>query len=294
MTEQVRLFGHGNGLSGIVTDAAGSTGVVFLNAGVLHRVGPSRLHVTLARALADKGFASLRFDFSGIGESETRMDEMPERERILSESQAAMDVLTEKGASRFLLVGLCSGADNALRIAIEDSRVLGVVALQPHSFGSPGFAFETYARRVMAPRTWARLFGGSVSLRNVGASLWNALRRSPRSVGAAPRSARSLAGHVAAEIRGVIERGVDMLLVYSVPSSAHYNFRTLVAPELKRLEGPGRVEVETFTGSDHTFSPLAHQARLVERIAAWAGSCDARRALVPGRGTGQEGRDASR
>ena len=43
--------------------------VVLLNAGIVHRVGPNRMHVLLARALAAAGIPSLRFDMSGIGDS---------------------------------------------------------------------------------------------------------------------------------------------------------------------------------------------------------------------------------
>ena len=43
--------------------------VLFLNAGVIHRIGPHRLHVNLARYFAMRGVTSLRIDLSGIGDS---------------------------------------------------------------------------------------------------------------------------------------------------------------------------------------------------------------------------------
>src|SRR6185436_6886506 len=42
---------------------------IILNAGVLHRVGPHRLHVILARRIAASGLPSLRLDLGGIGDS---------------------------------------------------------------------------------------------------------------------------------------------------------------------------------------------------------------------------------
>ena len=77
MSERVVEFGDGVQLSGVVTEPSGparSTGVLLLGAGLLHRVGPARLHVELARALAAAGLPVLRFDYSGIGESEVRAD----------------------------------------------------------------------------------------------------------------------------------------------------------------------------------------------------------------------------
>jgi hypothetical protein len=44
-------------------------GVLLLNAGRIHRVGPNRLYVAIARRLAAMGFAVCRFDLSGIGDS---------------------------------------------------------------------------------------------------------------------------------------------------------------------------------------------------------------------------------
>jgi len=59
MREHALLFGDAQGLVGVITDPPGPAGpsrpgVILLNAGVIHRVGPSRLYVNLARALAAK------------------------------------------------------------------------------------------------------------------------------------------------------------------------------------------------------------------------------------------------
>ena len=95
MSERAVAFGK-SALSGIVTPASGTpqrTGVVFLGAGILHRVGPNRMHVTLARALAAAGLPGLRFDFSGIGESDVCPGQDSYEERTRDETQAAMDAL---------------------------------------------------------------------------------------------------------------------------------------------------------------------------------------------------------
>src|SRR5689334_20064244 len=69
--ENAIVFGGDVRLVGIVTTPAETradrTGVILLNAGVVHRVGPNRLYVTLARRLAQAGLTVLRFDHSGIG-----------------------------------------------------------------------------------------------------------------------------------------------------------------------------------------------------------------------------------
>ena len=60
------------GLFGIVSEPLQPTDrptVVFLNAGLIHHVGPARLWVTLGRELASVGIPTLRLDLSGLGES---------------------------------------------------------------------------------------------------------------------------------------------------------------------------------------------------------------------------------
>src|SRR5690606_23743533 len=77
MRESAVLFGPTRSLVGVVTEpAAGSArpdapAVLILNSGLVHRVGPKRLHVRLARRLAGLGFTCMRIDLSGIGDSRT-------------------------------------------------------------------------------------------------------------------------------------------------------------------------------------------------------------------------------
>ena len=67
MRERVVRFGKGVSLVGIQTDSELGVGaevprIVLVNSGILHRVGACRLHVQLARAFAERGFSTLRFD----------------------------------------------------------------------------------------------------------------------------------------------------------------------------------------------------------------------------------------
>jgi pimeloyl-ACP methyl ester carboxylesterase len=276
-----RAVVFGGGLSGIVTEPDGPaarTGVLILSAGILHRVGPNRLHVRLARALAQAGFPVLRFDFSGIGESGVTSGGSYE-ERINREASAAMDVLAALGAERFLLFGLCSGADNAFRIALADSRVKGAILVQIFSFTSPRYALEHYARRFVQPTTWVRVLRGRIALADTGAGLLRTLRRSaPRGDPDDPARFWQMppATAIVADVRTLLRRGVELLFIYSRPSPADHNFRAILKREMATPEAMARVEVEVFTGSDHTFTPLAHQARLVERVVAWASRREAR------------------
>ena len=61
-----------NPVFGILTQpeaAQHSVCVLMLNAGMLHRVGPYRLYVNLAKQLAHRGFYSSRIDQNGKGDT---------------------------------------------------------------------------------------------------------------------------------------------------------------------------------------------------------------------------------
>ena len=126
MKEHAFLFGSSQGLVGIVTEPSSRSqnaglGVVFRNAGVIHRVGPCRLYVTLARELANLGCVVARFDHSGVGDSHVRRDGLPFEESSIAEAREAMDWLQRsRGVDRFVLAGLCSGAVTSFDAAVLD------------------------------------------------------------------------------------------------------------------------------------------------------------------------------
>ena len=152
--EHAYAFGSSAQLVGILTDATpalSSNGlpiILLLNAGLKHRVGPFRLHVDLARELAGLGFPVFRFDLSGIGDSNSHKDDRSREDQILSDIQEAMTfVSSHKGINKFIVMGLCTGADNAHKISLRDERVSGAVFLDGYCYPTAGYylsVFVTY------------------------------------------------------------------------------------------------------------------------------------------------------
>ena len=118
--------------------------VVILNSGIIHRVGANRMHVALARTLADKWYTVLRFDLSGIGDSEPRRDALAPHDAAMSDIEEVLDYLEEnKGIRRVVLVGLCSGAIQALLYAANDARVVGLVLLDLYVPRTTGYVLRS-------------------------------------------------------------------------------------------------------------------------------------------------------
>ena len=100
--------------------------IVILNAGLLNSPGPYRLHVRLAEELSARGYVCVRFDQSGKGESQSRKD-TSKLESIRLDYKDIQEYLNLFGIDRTILIGLCSGADDALQIIPFEDSISGAV-----------------------------------------------------------------------------------------------------------------------------------------------------------------------
>lgn len=105
--------------------------LVIFNAGLLHREEPYRLNTMLARELATLGLVTLRVDLAGKGDSKTRDSRISNRESVAMDWVAIKLSLqqTFDVDQKYILMGLCSGADNAIKLACIDENVVGMVLL---------------------------------------------------------------------------------------------------------------------------------------------------------------------
>ena len=287
MREQVLRFGKSRSLVGILTDppagaAADLPAFVLLNAGLVHRVGPHRMFVQMARNLAAMGFVVLRFDHSGIGDSKVREDHLPFEQSAISETQEAMNCLSAlRGSKRFVLVGLCSGTFTSFRTARSDSRVVGAVLLNallesPETINQAAVA-DAFSRKtargywhskIFLSQSWLKIITGKASYRQILGVLYLRLR-SPfirrRSNNYGPKQ-------IAADLRSLIDRGVKLFFVYSEGTSVLEYFRLTLADEIRRMTPSDKLRVEIMQETDHTFTLLRHQAHLLKLVCRWARS----------------------
>ena len=285
LRERTLLFGDAKSLVGIITEPAPSDevqarpAVILLNSGILHRVGPNRLHVRLARRLAEAGFPVMRFDYSGIGDSRPRTDSAPFARSALAETRECMDLLAaSRGVRKFLLAGICSGADSALSAGAQDDRVTGVALIEPYAIPGPAFPLYQYRRQILDPRSWWRLLRGR-------SEILGSLRAHPAEPAPSdPPAAASAAleptpdfdsivpsrGEFVRRVKGLVERGAGVCFVYSSESPAYFNYLVLLRREMRRPRAKGRVRVQVLKQTDHVFTPLAVQDVLVETVRDWA------------------------
>ena len=276
--ERVVRFGKSSPLVGIASEPPASRvaperpAVLLLNSGILHRVGACRFHVALARRLAEQGTYALRFDFSGIGDSEVRRDDLPFERSAIIEVREGMDHLAaSKGVKHFVLFGLCSGADMAFEAAHADDRVVGLAVLDPWVYRTPRYFVRRYGPRLLMPSAWVNFVRVRVAPgRNAGAA--------GVAAGAALEDlelatyVREFPPRRTAEerLRALIARGVRLCAIFSGGQSDHYNYRGQFRDAFRGVDFAGQLQEEYLPDADHIFTNLEHQRILEGTLSAWA------------------------
>jgi dienelactone hydrolase len=269
------LFGQNQSLFGIlcqpdVTAATGIPVVIFLNSGLLHRVGPNRLYVNLARTLAAAGFTSLRFDLSGIGDS-PHLHSLPPEKSAIIDTQQAMDMVTrENNAKSFVLMGICSGADYAFHTACHDKRVAAVAMIDGFAFASSGYVLSSYLKLIFNAKSWKRLAAGkSELLRLLAAKL--SRRNSPETEQIDPYWPAPDLRNVKSGMQDFAKRGINLCLIYSAGGASLYNFRKTYAPLIKPLLKQDLAQIKIIESADHLFTPVKVQEALANITRVWCG-----------------------
>jgi hypothetical protein len=273
--EVALCIGADQGIVAVRTDPAqrsSDTGVLLLNAGVIHRIGPHRLHVTLARQFAAMGLAALRLDLSGIGDSRAIPGTLSFRDSAVADIRTAMDQFsTDCAVHHFLLFGLCSGADNALAAAAVDLRITALILVDAPAYATRQSRRRHWLSRLPQGRGLSSLPSCLLALARVG---WHSLASrfaARRSVHAKHQeSARKPPPQAEFEsmVTALVDRGTRILFVYSDALGVRYNAKDQLFEAFPSLRE--RVDVAYFPGTNHVFTEHAQRERLVACVLDWS------------------------
>lgn len=269
MNEQAVVFGRYENLVGVCglpeqqTDARQQVAVLMLTAGMLHHVGPSRLHVQLARRLSSHGYYSLRFCLSGIGESLAVGAKGSSLDRAAEEVRQAMDWLEEEhGITRCVLLGLCSGADDGLHAAQFDSRVIGLVQLDGCGYRTPQF----YLRKLLwkDPRKILQRLQGIPA----GAKLRTSRRAGEVATLPFADDIREFPSRDVAQqqLQALVDRGLQMLFIYTGGVNSYFNSARQFEKMFPGLESRGRIECDYYAAFDHVTRLQEDRQVVIDRI----------------------------
>ncbi|TCV97600.1 hypothetical protein EC912_101617 [Luteibacter rhizovicinus] len=263
MHERAFRFGRAShlvGIAGIPAAIASETGVVLLNAGLVHRIGPFRLHVDLTRRLNALGYATLRFDLSTVGDSSSSGQSQTKQEQVCADVDDAMRLLAgEAGCTRFVLMGLCSGAQNAHIVACTDPKVAGAIFLDGYAYRTIGYRFRYYVPKIFDMARWRRMLSR-------GSQTATDKQKDPDPVFAVAPSPRDV---VRADFVDMVARGMKIFLIYSGGISNYFNHRRQFRECFGPVMSDARVTTTFVRESDHTYILTGDRHRLVERIEQW-------------------------
>lgn len=240
-------------------------GVVVVVGGPQYRVGSHRQFVLLARHLAAAGFAVLRFDARGMGDSS---GEFPGFESIDPDISAAITSLRREVPEVRLVVlwGLCDAASAALLGPRALEAAAGLVLLNPWVRNVETFASTEvkhyYKQRFLEPAFWRKLLSGEVALFS---SLREFLGKLLRQLVFRRRQVASVGQPVDFRMRMV-----NALKTFNGPVLVILSGRDLVAAEFVEFckEHPIMNDIWQrslviridFADADHTFSSRIHRA----------------------------------
>lgn len=285
-SEQGITFGPDGRLAGILCLPRVRTGqsVILVNGGGLPHGGWVRMSVTMARAFADRGIASLRMDFSGIGDSRAACEKLTPfyyDAANRGEIVAAVDCLRHRGFTAFAVSGICSGAHHAFHAALADHRIsaLVLVNLQCFVWGPRHRLLADAWMKTQPARIASKMREADAELRP--AQRWLALwkqrllslarglakpaflafqRRAGRwAPGGAPLGGNT----VAAGFRALSKRGTRVLLVYSEGDPALDELSLYMGPDGREATALAGVEKRLIRDADHAMRQHAARAELL-------------------------------
>ncbi len=276
-------MGAGAALCGILAEPAagpdasrrGQTGVVLLNVGGNYRIGPHRVYVNMARALAAAGYRVLRLDLAGIGDSPPAPGKpwanLYDKESA-QDVAAAIDALALQGCREFVLMGICSGSYVAFQSALADPRVDGLVLMNSRLLEwTPGKAgdgwqdsmqqyaksTDWYRRALLQPENWLRILRGQVNLRLIASRfLALAAARLKRAVSREAGGQESLT----ARMQRLCRRGTDVLMLVSDADDGRDYVEFHFGAGGRRMRAHANFRMAYVPDADHTFSRPGNQA----------------------------------
>lgn len=244
--------------------------LVVLNTGISHRVGHHRMHVDLCRAVARQGMMAVRFDFRGLGDSAPLEGADPSEAALVDIAQVLEELGHRFEARRFVLCGLCSGADRSIRFASQDDRVAGVALIDPQIPDTRRHRVAVAVGRLRMWSTWrnlilgrsrayARLFrpGSMRADETPDEYLQRQLNR--------PESREAIGGYFAA----AIHRDVKILAVFTTEERERWSYPRQLYDAFPNVPLEGAVSLVELHGADHLLSREGDRAKLIETVTAW-------------------------
>ena len=256
MVERIVKFGQYKNLVGIITKPEIERGklpvIIFLNSGMVPMLGPNRLHVSMARKMTEIGFTSLRFDFAGVGNS-TIIKSRDFEESAINDAMLAMDMLESTEHTRFfVLIGICSGGDIAMKTALVDERIIGLISVN-------GVYFDKKVYQELLANNGSREY-----LTMIPVIVSNAVRYLINKITNIRENDALIA-----PVLDLLNKEIDLFLIYSEGSYRLSMVKKTILYKLIEFREKRLINLNVFHQIDSMFTPIWSQNKLIEITCKW-------------------------
>lgn len=235
-----------------------------------YRTGPHQMLTRAARRFCDAGYAVLRFDFAGRGDSGGQT-ELATLATMQEDTRTAMSWCRERASAPLLLVGLCSGCEIA--VACANQNAAGVVL-----WSAPIFAalpsketaskkrlgnLKQYARKLTRVATWKKLLSGKVDTGAIGKAV----------AGGGGAAQKNVEADVPGQLPPGFRQGaMDSWHIYNGPIFATYGTADPIAQGAAawyREKSGTEPQFHWVEGANHSYYGLAWEAEVIEVTKSW-------------------------
>lgn len=293
--EAVVKYGPGNSRIGILSGplAAGENPlpiVILANSGSNHRVGPNRLYVLLARALARAGYRCLRIDMDGLGDG-AKADPATENIVYMDHSSAEIRLAIESFGehsqdNKFILMGLCSGAYFAFRASLDltDIAIVDCYMINPLTFhweegmtidDSPAVTYANwyaYKQSLKDPARWLKLLRGRVSLKNLVVTMWDRLsllvtaRLETFTASAVTDSENKAGKNLDRNLENLAQRNIQISFLLARDDAGYDVLMSMAGKTARKLQKKARLSLQFVEKADHTFSRYHPRCQAINKV----------------------------
>jgi alpha-beta hydrolase superfamily lysophospholipase len=279
--ERPDFFGPERMLFGIVTEPrreeVDRRAVILLNSGADFHIGAGRMHVSIARRWARRGYVVLRMDLAGLGDSATRpgcADDEVYPPAAIDDMRAAIEFVRNKyGVGEVTLAGLCSAAYHTLQGAIAGLPVSRILMVNPNNLSwKEGMELgdlqlvdvvrDLRRDRTVSLANFKRLVRGEIDVPMVARIYFQRVRIAieARLRDGARRLHIRLPRDLGWQLQDLVARGVRVVFVFADGEPGLELLRLQGGSAIRRLGDRCRVHI--IDSADHTFTLSGPRARL--------------------------------
>jgi len=251
-----------------------AVGVLVIVGGPQYRVGSHRQFTLLARGLAARGHAVMRFDYRGMGDSDGGPRDF---EAVDADISTAVGEFLRRvpGLDAVVLWGLCDGASAAL-MASGHPAIKGLVLANPWVHTERGQAQAVmrhyYFQRLLQRSFWQKVLAGRFSpLRSLREFIGVARRLRTREE-AAGKASDGEPGDFLQRMLGAAQDFAGAILVLASEhdlTAAEFGDLCRDVPAWRGVMHGQAVSWQRLPGADHTFSRLSDLQAAVDATADW-------------------------